>query len=63
MKIRGFQEHKPAIFEIDTVESCDVDGVSILIECPTFLNVYVKSATFGRIAANLKKLCGGDKGN
>ena len=46
---------------IDQYQQCSVNGEDIKLECHSFLNVYIKDTSYGRLAINGKKLCDGQK--
>ena len=56
----GIREIKPKIFDMPLLEVCAVDGSDLNIKCPSFLNIYVKSASYGREFA-VKEICTGEK--
>ena len=56
----GIREITPKIFDMPLLEECAVDGTDLNIKCPSFLSIYVKSATYGREFA-VKKICDGTK--
>ena len=56
----GFLNISSPVHEVDTVDTCQVDGEDLEIACPSFLNIFVQSATYGRIAGG-KTVCTGVK--
>ena len=38
------------MYEVHSIDACQIDGEVLDIVCPSFLRVYVRSATYGRKA-------------
>lgn len=43
-------------------ESCDIDGGTINIKCPSFLSIYISNGYYGRVKGETS-LCNGEKDN
>ena len=56
----GFLNISSPVHEVDTVDTCQVDGEDLEIACPSFLNIFIQSATYGRVAGG-KTVCTGEK--
>lgn len=57
----GKMEFLPHIFPQEVESSCGIGGEFLHVTCHSFLNVYIKDASFGRNFSNAKLLCDGDK--
>ena len=57
----GKREYEPRVFELEPTPTCAVDGEIVEFKCHSFLRIYIQTATFGRIAANLEKMCDEEK--
>ena len=60
--VDGVREYRVRVRERPVSEGCGVDGEEINIVCHSFLNVYIRTAYFGRYRANVRNLCNGEKG-
>ena len=57
----GTREFVPKVFELEPNRTCGVDEEIMKYKCHSFMSVYIQSASFGRIAANMRKMCDGAK--
>jgi hypothetical protein len=61
----GILEFDPIVYEQETVETCAITNDKLDLKCPSFLQVYIPSATFGRAynesSSIGKQLCDGKK--
>ena len=46
--------------DVENVDTCQIDGEDLEIVCPSFLNIYIRSATYGR-KAMINTICNGEK--
>ena len=57
----GTREFVPKVFELEPNRTCGVDEEIMKYKCHSFMSVYIQSASFGRSAANMRKMCDGSK--
>ena len=57
----GSIEFVPKVFELEPNRTCGVDEEIMKYKCHSFMSVYIQSASFGRSAANMRKMCDGSK--
>ena len=56
----GFINISSPVHDVEIIDACQVDGEDLEIVCPSFLNIHIRSATYGR-KANTKTVCTGVK--
>ena len=56
----GFLNISSPVHDVQNVDTCETDGEELEIVCPSFLNVYIRSATYGR-KAHVNTVCTGEK--
>jgi hypothetical protein len=55
--------NNPIVFETEREYACAVNYEALRMKCPSFLNIYIKTATIGRNPALGKTLCNRTDGN
>jgi hypothetical protein len=58
----GFLINNPKVFGPEIGRVCGVNSQQTYIKCPSFLNIYIQSATIGRNPASGTVLCNGTSG-
>ena len=56
----GFLNISSPVHDVEIVDTCQIDGENLYIVCPSFLNIFIRSATYGRKAKG-KTVCTGAK--
>ena len=56
----GFLNISSPVYDVENVDTCQIDGEDLEIVCPSFLNVYIRSASYGR-KAKVNTVCTGVK--
>ena len=58
--VEGFLNISSPVHDVENVDTCQTDGEDLELVCPSFLNIYIRSATYGR-KARVNTLCTGEK--
>ena len=57
----GVKEYQPLAIRQDNKKSCALNSEDLQLKCHSFLDIFVRSFTYGRNASKGKDLCDGEK--